>query len=280
MRMTRRLAAALEERAYALPSNGTMVMYDLYALYALWWEVGSGRESYGTSSYARTVPVNAMRAKAVDQAFETCVLALAHRMVEELKHLIYDEAQNCCDEYLVEPESLDAWLQNEASELEKAFVGRNELEAGMHCFELVPEKEFWQKAGLTGAWKIFAAKFWEECDMYGGEAWCVITAGCMNLLGKIKHDAPIKSILKAIDEIYDLEHNTGAVFNKSGCSLKVSKANLDNRAGIRKVQDFLPLVSSHVAAMITSAKNILPESFVAADAIISARTAALQATRH
>ena len=247
----------LDEATYRLPGSGRTAFYDLYALSAVHFLIGGGKAQQG---YADQNIVPERRRETIEGAFDACVRDLAARMVADVKALAYDEAENAVDEYLVAPSAFNAWLQNEASNrLRQAFVPRTEKsEDGEQLWDLAEPTTFWANAGFPGAAQMFAAPFWEAgADQYGGPRWSDIVRVAMRLLRSIKeHESALRMML-LVDRLFDIEHNTGSLFSKAVSTIKVGKADLDRRANIRTVAEFLPLVSPFVRNIIQSSRSYL-----------------------
>jgi hypothetical protein len=246
----------LDEATYRLPGSGRMAFYDLYALSALQWMIGGGKAQQG---YADPNIVPERRREIIEGAFDACVRDLAARMVDDIKLLAYDEAESAVDEYLVAPHAFNAWLQNEASpRLRQAFIPREKGEDGEQLWDLAEPSIFWSNAGFPGAMQLFAAPFWAaDADQYGGPRWADIVQVAMRLLRSIKEHDPALRMMLLVDRLFDIEHNTGSLFSKSVSTIKVGKADLDRRASIRTVVEFLPLVSPFVRNIIQSSRNYL-----------------------
>ena len=116
---------------------------------------------------------------------------------------------------------------------------------------------------VTGAQTVFSRFEWP--DDYGGNSWANICDGWLRLY-KAK---TVRDLYVAIDHIYDLQHNTGSVFNKVEKYLKdkvgitwLAKA-LNLKAEIKNIHVLMPLCSSdmrRIALMVLKRANISPPS--------------------
>ena len=112
---------------------------------------------------------------------------------------------------------------------------------------------------VTGAQTVFSKFEWP--DDYGGNSWAGICDGWLRLY-KAK---TVSDLYVAIDHIYDLQHNTGSVFNKVEKYLKdkvginwLAKA-LNLKAKIKNIHTILPMCSSDmrkIALMVLKRANI------------------------
>jgi hypothetical protein len=137
--------------------------------------------------------------------------------------------------------------------------------------EVEREKSYKKIISLVGdnnANFVQAAKFifenwaWEEA--YGGQAWANICDGWLRLYNSSNK----KDLYVSIDHLYDLEHNTGSVFNKLEKYLKKGTTDwlrnaLNLKAKIKSIHTVLPLCSSDmkkIALQVLKKANIKPAS--------------------
>lgn len=225
----------LIEALYVYPSSGDKAIMDVYALYALWWELGGGKSSYG---YAETSIRNERVREKVDRAFEEALTVISNKLLQETKEAIADEAENIFDEHLIPSREVVAWFKqnNLLPKLQKAYNNGQ----GGNWFGTFSYDETIQ---------ILGAPFWEEhANLYGGKKWSSITEVTKQLDNAIRREN-VQSLLSTFDKFMDLEHNTGSLYSKLN-QMKVSKETLDLRAGFQSVQDFLPYVSDQVKKLI------------------------------
>lgn len=225
----------LAESAYALPSTGDMAVMDLYAMYSLWWEEGGGQTAYG---YNPTTFSNGKREDRVARLFEECLAKVAEVLLEEGRAALHDEAEQCFDPHLINAEVIIKWAK------QREFLPR--LAAFLRG----------DRFGYSDYVTLFSAPFWkEETDWYGGPPWAAISEAIMNLDAQFRRGEP-KSLMLAVDKVFDIEHNTGTLASKFK-RLVIKKQTLDLRAGFTRSQDFLPHVSGTVRDLIR--KNPRPQ---------------------
>lgn len=119
---TNRRRRILLEAQYIYPSTGDKAIMDLYALYALWWELGGGKASYG---YEDTNVRNYKVREKVDRYFEEALVVISNTLLEESKEAIADEAENIFDEYLIPSQVVVDWFKENdmMPKLAKAYNG-------------------------------------------------------------------------------------------------------------------------------------------------------------
>ncbi len=218
----------LQESHYTLDSSGDKTLMGLYALYTLWWEEGSGKESYG---YHPDTFQPSRREDIIGKAFEDCLSVVAKTLLEECREALFDEASNVFDMHLINPETVLKWARS------------HEFVRALHSLGARKGMSYQDYAML------FSAPFWEdECDLYGGKKWADISLAVMNLDAEFRRGNSV-SLMGAVDRLLDLEHNTGSLGSKL-TKMKVSKRTLDLRAGFTCSKDFLPYVSGPIARLI------------------------------
>jgi hypothetical protein len=216
-------------------------MFDLYALYGLWWEVVNTAEPV----------VNYECAALISDALAECAIQIGPRLVSAAGRLIYDEACHLGDQSLFPQHCVATWVIEEAPEsVRDSFVV---------CVDdavIVPDfSTFWRGLGFMDAIKLFKASFWtEHTEIYGGPKWAGITEAVMELFGALKHGATLHELLGRIDRAYHLRHNTGFLFTKNS-SMKVGKPQLGCLARVRDVSDFRPLVSPYVRKLFKRVRH-------------------------
>jgi hypothetical protein len=238
----------LTESSYKLPADGRMAMYDWYALYALWFNKGSGRAALG---YVERDFLPARHGEVIDNTFEECSRQLALRMVGGIKFAIADEMMNLNDPFLIPEEPVLLYAAEYGPPYNKLIDvnAKPDEENVVHLVNVPGHLLFWKKFSYSDCVKIFNAPFWEKwADAYGGQKWAEITQYCMELHSALK-SGDLKTMIGLIDKIYDLEHNTGTLMSKLPY-LKVTLTDLNNRARLRSIEDFLPHVSSDARKVI------------------------------
>jgi len=222
---------------YSRPETTDTWITELYALYAQWCTLGSGRQvNKGVVSGPTDV-------RGIDDKFEQCLYEFARSAHDAVARACYEEIANACDPHLISPSRLRSWLANEASELiRRGFsVNQNGVPVGGSTgdlFVLPPFKgEGASFMSKVGGWpsviRIFKARFWREAKLYGGEKWAAIATETMNLLGEIKRGKPT-SVMCAIHGLLALRHNTGNLFTKASMGqMAVSQRTLDQIANFQ-----------------------------------------------
>jgi hypothetical protein len=231
----------LIESQYVYPSSGDKAIMDLYALYALWWELGGGKSTYG---YAETNIRSHKIKERVDRYFEEALTVISNKLLEECKQAIGDEAENIFDEILFSNYGVSKPMQDMVQWFKQS--------------QLLPKLQKAYNNGQGGVWfkvfdygetaQIFAAPFWRHANLYGGKKWATITNTVRELDNALRREN-VLNLMNSFDKLMDLEHNTGSLSSKLN-QMKVSKETLDLRAGFRSPQEFLPYVSDQVKKLI------------------------------
>lgn len=224
----------LLEKQYSFPSSGDKAVMDLYALYALWWQMGAGKEASG---YEQDVIVPHKRRERVNRYFEEALATVSDVLLKESKEAIEDEIENVFDPYLVDSKKVFEWIK------ENGF-----LEQFQKAYNQGKGKNWFKVFSYGDTIDIFSAPFWEDADLYGGKNWVKITQAVRNLDNQIRRGND-KDLMFAVDSLLDHEHNTGSLSSKLD-KMKVSKETLDLRSEFRKIQDFAPYVSPQVKSLI------------------------------
>lgn len=239
----------LNEIQYHPPEDGKTAFADLYALYHMWWLYGSGKESYG---YTRTSNLPSRLENTIDDFFIHAVFHHGKVLTEALLAAIYDELENMTDDYIIPDQ------QSVAQYADKH--GIRLLTNADGSLSLPQPRDFWSSVGLNGAYKLFAFPGWknEKSDLYGGERWMKIVNATRDLVAAWKKGRKGKDavdLMYAIDKVYDLEHNTGAMGTKLG-KLAVDKSILDKRFQAKSLQDLVNIgVSPDVKNLAKSASH-------------------------
>lgn len=234
----------VERSEYSAPKTGDAAMFDLYALYALYWQEGSGREHYG---YEPVTFLHSRKTR-IDRTFEEALFTNARRLLDASRKAVAEELENLFDPYLIDPMLVIPWVK-ENIWCAKPFQEISTLTE--EDFGLDFAEAWWARFDYHKTIMVYQAPFWknEKSDMYGGEKWAVITDAVMDLDSKIRRGS-LTELMSSLDRLYDLEHNTGSLSGKFERSMRVSKQALDIRAGVMDVTGFLPFVSPQVAKLI------------------------------
>lgn len=225
----------LLEAQYVYPSSGDKAIMDLYALYALWWELGGGKSAY---NYEDTNVRNYKVREKVDRYFEEALVVISNTLLQEAKEAIADEAENIFDEYFIPSKDVVSWFKAN-NLLPKLAAAYNDGRGGM----------WFNVFDYGDTISIMSAPFWKEhANLYGGQKWAEITQAVMQLDNAIRREN-VSALMGSFDKLMDLEHNTGNLYSKLK-KMKVSKDTLDLRAGFQSAKDFQPYVSDQVAKLI------------------------------
>ena len=223
-------------------------MFDFYGLYSIWFELGSGKEAY---KIAVTQPTSARRQQLIDETFEVCTEALAKALPAAMLDAVKLELGHLEDETLVPTAAYQKWA---------AGTGDHKLIRLAQFGEVKLPANIFGELGWDRVRSILAAPFWQEhCDLYGGPAWAAILTKAVDLLDAYKQHLGILALVRRIDEIYDLEHNTGSLGTKLG-DLAITKADLDVRARLTSTRSFINLASPPVKNLITASLGLLDKS--------------------
>lgn len=111
-------------------------------------------------------------------------------------------------------------------------------------------KKVMQRKNMSGAQMVeffeFAFREGNWSSSYGGEAWANIARGWLSLLNTKDNNYPVMAV--NIDHVYDLQHNTGTVFNKLrkyyDGGYEWIKNMLDFKANLKSIADLVPHCSS------------------------------------
>ncbi len=261
----------LAERQYRLPANGSQAMFDVYALYALWWDIGRGKGDYG---YQDTKIVPQKRAERVNRTFEEAVYTLGKRISEFMIYACYEEALTAEEDDIIPSEVVANYVKsapvggikvNPTGASERDLEGAAENQTySTWIDEPAPYEISVVAPTAEDLVTLFQAPFWADytkikgVTQYGGEKWVKMVELAQELLGAIKtRSKSAADVMGIIDKIYDAHHNTGSLFNKDAAAqfnLTVSQSDLDIRARLRKPSEFVPYVSKPVAELIQGSR--------------------------
>jgi len=231
----------LFESQYIFPSSGDKAIMDLYALYALWWEIGGGKSAY---DYADTNTRNYKVRERINRYFEEALVTIANKLLEEAKDAIGDEAENIFDGSLFYYDE----NKNPFQEIVLWFKENNLLRKFKEFHDGGGNIPWMKIFNYDQTINVFSAPFWRHANLYGGEKWAVITQAVKELDNAIRRE-DVAKLMGSFDKLMDLEHNTGNLYSKLN-QMKVSKNTLDLRAGFRSVKEFQPYVSDQVSKLI------------------------------
>jgi len=228
----------LVESQYSFPSSGDKAIMDLYALYALWWELGGGKAAY---NYQDTNVRNHKVVARVDRYFEEALVTISNMLLQEAKEAIADEGEHIFDEILFS--NYDG--EKPLNEIVLWFKENNLM---YKMKEIYDGAKWFDVFDYNQTINIFSAPFWRHASLYGGDKWAAITQAVKELDNAIRRE-DISKLMGSFDKLMDIEHNTGNLYSKLN-RMKVSKNTLDLRAGFRSVKEFQPYVSDQVSKLI------------------------------
>lgn len=237
----------LLEAQYVYPSSGDKAIMDLYALYALWWELGGGKSAYG---YEDTNVRNYKVREKVNRYFEEALVVITNTLLKEAKDSLADEAEHIFDQILFSNyRNNEGEMQKPLEEIVKWFKDRDMLQKFKEAYNDGKGGVWFDVFDYNDTISIMAAPFWKKhANLYGGQKWAEITQAVKELDNAIRREK-VSSLMGSFDKLMDLEHNTGNLYSKLD-KMKVSKNTLDLRAGFRSPKDFQPYVSDQVAKLI------------------------------
>ncbi len=294
---------------YSPPSNPKFLCFDFYCLYALAYRYGALWAQY--HGHLPQTPVYARIEHWVNEAFDiitqrikalmlstipkVCLSEAFHclNFTDELMHgelpsslgsqnlksLSWDELHGKVSEFistitthsageaLLLTEMVTFALQNLPTEGESGVFrhwGKDESE------RLLPEfidKVLHGEINLRAVQDIFLLN-WD--DAYGGQQWYRIAA----LTQELKDAKQTKDEVFRIDQLYDIQHNTGKLLVKIP-ELDVSEKLLTIRAALADPRDFAPYISPQCGKILTAFARIIqgpgdaePASYVAPDPLV------------
>jgi hypothetical protein len=231
----------LVESQYIFPSSGDKAIMDLYALYALWWEIGGGKEAYNYDDF--NIRNHKVRER-INRYFEEALVTIANKLLVEAKDAVGDEAEHVYDEILFS----DYDGHKPLSEIVIWFKENNLLRKFKQYYDNNGSIKWFDLFNYDQTINMFSAPFWRHANLYGGEKWAAITQAVKELDNAIRRE-DVTKLMGSFDKLMDLEHNTGNLYSKLN-QMKVSKKTLDLRAGFRSVKEFQPYVSDQVSKLI------------------------------
>jgi hypothetical protein len=228
-------SVSLLER-YSPSTNAITAFWDFYGLYFLWFKVEGWQGKYDTGVIANEAKVRLIR-----DSFWSATVSQAKYLGAGVLKAVKDEFSNIYDDYLIPPELIRKWGYDNPTLYAKIIELRDQ------------SGSFWDIFTIPDLVNIFNAPFWRnsESDLYGGPPWAKICQALGVLLEATKV-GDMSKLAMAIDNIYDLDHNTGSISSKFPAKSRVDKDILDKRAAIKSLDDFIPLVSPSVRGMINS----------------------------
>lgn len=244
----------LEER-YSPPRVAKTAMYDLYALYAMWYAKGGGRTAYAGGGFEQGAPTNELRRERIEDMFEASLMSQAQMLINMLIKAIPAELSAMYDEHLVDWKLVERDLAGNPSMYERVDqLRQTAVPKSLYdpAADMTFQKAVWAEFTVMEIHKLFCLPLWKDpqCDQYGGQKWAQIVETFGRLIEAYKAHVP-KTLMYWVDRVYDLEHNNGSIMSKAPKSRRVSKEDLDYRANA-KLDDFMKVTSPIVAQMIPS----------------------------
>lgn len=262
----------LTEISYFAPKNGETLFWDFYALYTIWFRLGSGYEqSYGQPFHPGVITTD-MRRRVTDKMFAECVQVLSKAMIQWLEEACVGESSHlhhATDEFfdfahrmedsneIKDKKSIEAKIRE--SGLNKLpritlikllkWVSKNDID---QMGDEWADDEGFVNVGMTieDAYYIFGL---EWSGLYGGYKWKEAALLCMKLKKNLGGD--VKYLYPILDRIYDLHHHTGHILSNG--PLEVAPRDLDSRAGIKDIRQFYPHVSQPVLNLLRSSAHLM-----------------------
>ena len=261
----------LREATYTLPADGATAMMDFYALYALWWDLGSGRETYG---YRIDQISSHGRSQRIDWMLEESAKEVAAGLLSDTWDAGIAEATHSVEHFVIPDVEAWKWFKQSQSRMKLGQV----LLQNAHDWSADGVRARGDAAEELTSWEelgdLFEDPMWQTTgyadeageslgQRFGGQPWSTICYAARELQRKL--DAGnLVPLLGAIDKFYDLEHNSATLGEKLE-KMEVTKSDLDRRAAMKSAADFLPVVSPQVARIIKASTNELPsydETFI------------------
>jgi hypothetical protein len=247
---------------YRLPRDGAAAFFDFYATYALWWELGSGKEAYGHDPGEEGF--HGRRAR-VDRMAEECAHLVAPALLSDVWNAAVAEASHAVDDITIPAEESWPWFGETRG---RTAFGRVLLQHA-HDGSLAGAEERGEDAGEHVGWgalaDLFADPMWQatgyvddvESDLaqrFGGPPWVAVCHAAQKLQTRIDNGSLIP-LFGAVDALYDM--GLGAELGR----MEVTRSDLDRRLEMRTPADFLAVVSPPVAAVIRAAQEEEMETF-------------------
>ena len=195
------------------------LFFDFYVLNEVWFRT-QGAVHYG---YPLTKVLPARKEQAIDETFRQKVAVLKEQVIAALEASVRREIRHWSDE-------VRTWVGGEQDD-DEGYGYQCDVIAGTSFYDRA-NKRFGLKryaAGstlaklpLTTIRELYFVKCW--CSSYGGPKWGQAT----DLLIKLKEAKTFKDEIFLLDRIFDLQHNTGFVLNKTNFAI------LDDRSYTRR----------------------------------------------
>lgn len=192
------------------------LFFDFYALNEIWFRT-VGKIQYGFSS-DRVLPC--IKESRITETFEKVVVELKRELINALEYSVRAEARHWHDE------TYERHWHDETYEWCRRSVVKKGRQALINNHVRIAHK-----APLSVIEYLFSLRCWNVG--YGGKRWAKAT----NLLIQLKQSNNLKNDVFLIDQILDLQHNTGHLLNKTSFSI-LSHRRLYRRQ-YKKVKRFI-----------------------------------------
>lgn len=242
-------------------------MFDFYALYALWWDLGSGRSVYGHSP---THVSFAGRQRRIDWMMAESAQDLAEALLEDVWNAACAEATHAVEDYVIPTQEAWQWFKQDKDRMRfgQVLIDRmNDWHSDGVAARGAASREFVTWEDLAD---LFGQDFWQltgytdedgtrQEQHFGGSPWSDICYAARDLQRKLEtyrnsdNDRALVTLIGAVDHLYDLEHNSATLGEKLE-RMEVTTSDLNRRATMKSAIDFLPVTSPPVAALLRAAE--------------------------
>lgn len=227
------------------------LFFDFYVMNEVWFKtIGRGKLGYTN----KIIP--SKKEEIIENTFNSIISEMKQRVIDCLEKSVRGEIKH---------------FDNNGPERNIPFK-YNDIDNYYHCKNVKLIKNFIKKYGRrSNKWSLqtirdgFLLNKWDEC--YGGKKWAKAT----ELLIKLKNSKSITDDIYFIDRIFDLQHNTGFVLDKTYFKfLKNYFLPIDLRRRYKikhriplnfrfagKIEDMVNLASSKVYKIYMANKNYL-----------------------
>lgn len=238
------LVSLLVERSYPTPRSFRTLFFDFYVMHDLWWNYGSGRQSYASKSEPTILP-GGLNTR-VDNDFSEILRTMSRTLVQLMFFNIADEAVNGEDDLYANQKAICDWCR--ANGLGYLTSANDEFRAPK------PEELRAKRPPLALMARLFEAPFWgDESSTWGkefghrgdsvashghvqkwdvaGEKWSHICRVTQELWDALKK-GNTQQMVRNVDRIMHAQHNNGSIFNRPPMrklGVRLSDADLNLR---------------------------------------------------
>lgn len=279
---------------YRVPTSPDKLFFDFYALYTISYRFGKMWNAYHASSNPNA-PTYAKVEQYIDEAFESVTDKIKTIMLQWVPMVCLSETLNLNYTKECDPELVYSWLLSKgyvtALDGKTKLRDINQSTPWMEEFteERIPNNAskhliaqllalILSRSAISGNGAVMfdaesittedLRKFIDRhhptihqiqdvflldwTEMFGGSQWFYISG----LIKKLADAKRPKDVVFYIDQLYDVEHNTGTLLSKIP-PLYVPTQMLDVRAELRDPRDFMPYVSSECRRLLLSVSRAL-----------------------